>query len=442
MSRPNLDSVALSRRSLLRALGVGAGVAGFAGVVGCAPSGGPKKESGASGLTEDDGVKEFTFTTWSMGEAASKPQLQALLDDYKKKAGVTIKTPSLPYNDFLKQLVLQVQGGQTTGAVQLDITWLSAIGAMGKALDLGALAKGVDYTDQALEIGKYQGKQIGLPWTSGAIGLVGNSDLIEKAGITEEPETIEDFEAALTELKGAGKGVVPYAAMTKVAQLKDIVVWLWTFGSPVVENDKITVGDEASVAALTWYKKLYDKGLIGKDMDRFDARALFGQNRVGVYDDAAPARKFVTPSAKDKDIGEKLIAWKKPVLKSGDTPQAMAWGHIIAIIGGGEGEYASGQFGKWITSDPQPAIDYFESAGYPPTTKKALAEPKFTDDRFASQFAEKITATAKADPLWKYPKSAQMYEALAEQVQAILIGKATPQKGLDKAKEAMQKLVS
>lgn len=443
MSSPNFDSYALSRRSLLRALGVGAGVAGFAGVVGCAPSGGSKTDpDAASGLTKDDGAKEFAFTTWSMGEAASKPHLAPRLKEYEKQAGVTIKTPSLPYIDFLKQLVLQVQGGQTTGAVQLDITWLSAIGAMGKALDLAPLVKGVGYTDEALKIGQYQGKQIGLPWTHGAIGLVGNSELIDKAGIKEQPETIEDFEAALAELKGAGKGVVPYAAMTKVAHLKDIVVWLWTFGCPVVENDKIVVGDDASVEALTWYKRLYDKGLIGKDMDRVDARTLFGQNRVGLYDDAAPARKFIAPSAKDPDIGEKLITWKKPVLKAGDTPQAMAWGHVITLFSADKGDYAAGQFAKWITGDPKPAADYFEAAGYPPVTKKALADPEFVNDRFAKQFNELITATSQPDPLWVYPKSAQMYETLAKQVQAILIGKSTPQKGLDDAREAMQKLIS
>lgn len=441
MSRFEVDS-AVSRRFVLRALGAGAGLATVGGALGCAPSGAQKKEAGNAGLTEDDGVDEFTFTTWSMGEAASKPHLKPLLDAYEKAEGVTIKTPSLPYNDFLKQLILQVQGGQTTGPVQLDITWVSAIGAIGKFLDLAPLTKGVDYTEQALGIGEYEGKQIGLPWTSGGIGLVGNSELIDKAGIEKEPETIDEFEAALEELKGTGKGVIPYAAMTKVAQLKDIVVWMWTFGSPVVENDKITVGDDASVEALTWYKKLHDNGLIGKDMDRFDARALFGQGKVGLYDDAAPARKFVEPSAKDPDIGEKLISWSKPVLERGNTPQAMAWGHVIGIASGRKGEYAGGQFAKHMTGDPETAIEYFERAGYPPTTEDALDEPKFTEDTFASQFSEKVTSTAKADPLWKYPKSAQIYEALAEQVQAILLGQTTPKKGLMTARKAMQKLVS
>ncbi|MBM7791052.1 extracellular solute-binding protein [Tenggerimyces flavus] len=427
----------LSRRVLLGALAAGT-------LAACAPSGGPPpstQNENADGLTTDDGVKDVTFTSWSMNEAASKAQLQELLDAYKSSAGVTIKTPSYPYNDYLKQVILQLQGGQVAGAVQLDVTWVASLGAMGKLADLAPLAKDVRYTEAGLKVGQYDGKQVGLPWTHGAIGLVGNSELIERAGITTEPETLEDFEAALTELKGLGGGVVPYAAMTKVANLKDIVVWMWTFGSPVVEDGKIVVGDEPSVEALTWYKGLYDKGLIGKDMDRFDARALFGQGKVGLYDDAAPARKFVSANATDPKIGEKLVAWKRPVLKAGDQPQAMAWGHVLAVVAGGEGEYAAGQFVKHLTSDADTAITYFKSAGYPPTTQQALENPTFTGDPFASSFVEKVTATSKSDPLWVYPQSAQLYETLAKQVQAILIGDATPKQGLETAREAMQKLV-
>lgn len=433
----------LSRRTLLRALAAGGGLAALGGIAACAPSADSGNDSAGSsgGITGDDGVKDFTFTSWSMNEAASKAQLQALLDAYKTSAGVTIKTPSYPYNDYLKQVILQVQGGQTTGALQLDITWASVLGATGKLADLGSLANGTAYTDQALKVGQYQGKQIGLPWTHGAIGLVGNSELIAKAGISKEPETLEEFEAALTELKGLGGGVVPYAAMTKVANLKDIVVWMWTFGSPVVADGKIVVGDDPSVEALTWYKKLYDKGLIGKDMDRFDARALFGQGKVGLYDDAAPARKFVTPNATDPKIGDKLTAWKRPVLKSGDSSQAMAWGHLLCVVAEGKGTYSAGQFAKHLTSDPATAISYFKSAGYPPTTQQGLSDPAFTKDPFASAFVKNVTATSKADPLWQFPQSAQMYETLAKQVQAILIGSTTPKQGLETARESMQKLV-
>lgn len=300
LSQRAVSEPGISRRTLFTAVGLGLAAGSLAA---CAPSAGgatgpavgASGASSAAGLS-DDGAKNFSFTSWSMNEEASKARLQELLNSYSTSAGVKIETPSYPYNDFLKQLILQLKGGQTTGAVQMDIAWLSNAAAVGRFADLSSFAKDMGYADYTLKTGLYKGVQVGLPWTTGAIGMVGNNDLLGKVGMTDPPRTIEEFENLLRELKKLGNGVVPYAAMTKVANLKDIVPWMWTFGSPVVSNGEITVGDEGSIAALTWYKKMYDEGLIGRDVDRFDARALFGQGKVGIYEDAPAARKSCRPT--------------------------------------------------------------------------------------------------------------------------------------------------
>lgn len=424
---------ALSRRSVLQIAGLGLVAAGVAG---CAPSvsGGGEAE----GLT-DDGVKQFDFTSWSMNEEASKAQLEKLLDSWSESAGVTIETPSYPFNEFLKQVILQLRGGQLAGAMQMDIAWLTSTASLGKFADVSSLTDGVGYADYALPTGQHGGVQVGFPWTTGAIGMVANRELMEEVGVTEPPTTIEDFEAMLVELKGLGGGVVPYAAMTKVANLKDIVPWMWAFGSPVVEDGEITIGDDESIDAITWYKKVYDDGLIGKDLDRYDARALFGQGKVGVFEDAPAARKFVSANATDPDIGDKLTAFGRPVVNSGDDPQALSWGQLICVANG-EGAYAAAEFAKHITSDKETVLGYFEEAGYPPALTEALDDPRFTSDTFAAEFATRITPTAQADPIWEFSQSALMYEALAAQVQAVLIGKSSPKEAAQQAKSDMDKL--
>ncbi|GAB3932341.1 hypothetical protein GCM10027614_01330 [Micromonospora vulcania] len=276
-----------SRRNLLKLLGVGAGVA-IAGpaLTACAPSG----STGTTGGLKEDDAKQFPFTTWAANEAATKEPLAGLVSRYTgANGGITISTPSYPYNDYLNQLLLQVRGGQLKGAMQLDVAWLATLAATGKLADLGSVTTGTDYTDAALALGKVDGKQLALPWTQAGIGLISNQEILTRAGVTSAPKTIEEFEAALRAVKGLG-GIVPYAAMTKVDQLKDIIPWMWAFGSPVVENGKIVIGDEPSVAALTWYKKLYDEKLIAADVNRVDARALMSQGKTAFYEDAISGR--------------------------------------------------------------------------------------------------------------------------------------------------------
>lgn len=274
-----------------------------------------------------------------------------------------------------------------------------------------------------------------MPWTSAAIGLIANAELLEQVGADTVPTTIDEFEDLLRELKGLG--VIPYAASTKMAQLKDVQVWMETFGSPLLTDGQISVDDDGAVEALTWYKKLYDEGLIAADVDRFDARSLMAQGRAAIYDDAPAGRPAVLNDSPDPDLGSKLLPVARPVVSAGDTPRALAWGHTVVIVDG-DGADTAGEFAQWLTSDDEVVIDYFEQLGLPPTTETGLASDAMAADEFMTQFSEQITATATPSPFWAYPQYGQVDSTLAEYIQAILIGQQSPADGLADAQRAAQ----
>lgn len=424
----------MSRRGLLQLAGVGAGASVIAA---CAPSGGndPAPAASTGGEAED-----FSFASWSLTEEAAEPVITAQLEAFGDEAGISISPVSYPFNEYLNQLTLQVRGGEFTGAAQLDIAWLSTLAALGKLQDLSALTEGRGYLDAGLSVGQYDGVQYGLPWTLGAIGLIGNSELLEQVGVTEAPADIEAFEDVLRELKQIGDGVVPYAASTKVAQLKDAQTWMQTFGCTLVEDGQVTIGDDASVEAITWYKRLYDDGLIGADVDRFDARSLFAQGKAALYDDAPVGRSAVLADSPDSDLGSKLVPWTRPVVNAGDQPRDLAWGHLIVVVDGA-GSATAAEFAQWVTSDETVVVDYFDDLGLPPTIEAGLASDSVTSDQFISDFAERITATSTPSPFWAYPQYGQIDAAIAEHVQAALIGTATPQEAMDAARDEAQALI-
>lgn len=429
----------LSRRDVLRFSAIGLGGLALAGVAaGCAPAGTPVPTGSASGGPTTP--TNFSFASWGMSEEATKPALQASINAFAKKDGITVATPSYPFNDYLNQLTLQVRGGQFAGAAQLDVAWLSTLAALGKLTDLGAKVKGRGYTDAGLTAGTFEGKQLGLPWTIAAIGPIANTELLGKVGLDALPKTTKDFQSALVELKALGGGLIPYAASTKTAQLKDIIVWMQTFGSTIVEDGKVTIGDEASIEAVTWYKELFDKGLITADIDRAAARALFGQGKAAVYDDAPAGRAAVLKSASDPELASKMAPFARPVLSSGDVPQEVLWGHLLVVVDG-EGAPTAADFAQWITSDPAQQVSYFTALGLPPATTEALASSAVAGNTFVSQFTERVTVDAKPSPLWQYVQYAQMEAAIAEEVQAVLIGSATPKDAMASAGKKVQALV-
>jgi multiple sugar transport system substrate-binding protein len=352
------------------------------------------------------------------------------VNDYAGKNGVKITTAAFPYNEYLNQLILQAKGGNITGAAQLDIAWLASLASLNVLKELSAYTKDAGYTQAALSSGQFNGKQYGLPWTTASIGMVGNSELLEKAGISAMPKTIQEFEAALEKLKALGPDVIPYAAMTKLAQLKDIIPWIWTFGGTVIKDGKVTLGDEGSIKAAEWYKSLLDRKLIAPDLDRAGARQLMNQGKVGFYEDAILSRDIVSKDSPVADLRKKVVPLPRPTTGTGD-PQALLWGHLVVVFDK-PGVEAAADFAKFLTSDANTGLDYFKKLSLPPTTDKALASDTIKTDAYISNWTDKVTKFAKLNPFLPYAASAQMETALANAVQAVITG-TTP------AKQAMEK---
>lgn len=390
-------------------------------------------------LAQDGG--EFTFTGWSLQEGATRDVIMSAVDAYSADTGAEIDTVAFPYNEYLNQVLLQARGGNISGVVQLDIAWLAPMAKMGVLKDLSSYTEGVGYTEAALSSGQVDGVQYGLPWTTASIGMVANMTLLEEAGVTEIPTTIEEFEAALEALKAYDPDVIPYAGMTDTAQLKDIIPWIWAFGGTVIDDEgNVVLNDEGTIAAVEWYADLLDRGLIAADMDRFDARQLFAQGRVGFYEDAIVARALAESNAPDSDLSENVVPVPRPVVNEGDAPQALLWGHILVVIDDDNGD-AAAEFAQYLTSDQDVVLNYFEQLGLPPTTETALASDVVQSDEYVAQWSNEITATARTNPFWPYAEAAAMEQTLNEKVQAVLTGDMSAADAMNEAHDEISDLI-
>jgi multiple sugar transport system substrate-binding protein len=129
------------------------------------------------------------------------------------------------------------------------------------------------------------------------------------------------------------------------------------------------------------------------------------------------------------------------VLKAGDASQNVLWGHLVVVVDG-EGSGTAAEFAQWLTSDEKQTVSYFEALGLPPTTDAALASDAVAANTFVSDFTERVTANATPSPLWVYPGYAQMETAVAEQVQAVLIGQSSASDAMTSAGSTVSGLIS
>jgi multiple sugar transport system substrate-binding protein len=317
---------------------------------------------------------------------------------------------------------------------------MAPLAALGVLQDLAPVIPEGVYSDAALNACQVAGVQYGIPWTTASIGMVANQELLEAAGVMEIPTTVAEFEAALEMLKAYDPDVIPYAAMTDTAQLKDIIPWIWTFGGTVIdENGEAVLNDEGTIAAVDWYAGLLDRGLIAADVDRFDARQLFAQGRVGFYEDAIVA-KALAAANKPADLELTVVPVPRPVVNEGDESQALLWGHCLAVIDDDAAATAT-DFALYLTSDPVPTTRYFEQLSLPPTNLEFLNSEVFQSNVYVSTWTNEITATAQSNPFWPFAEAARMEGILGEQVQQVLTGNMSAQDAMNDAAEEIADLI-
>ncbi|GKV71926.1 MULTISPECIES: ABC transporter substrate-binding protein [Pseudarthrobacter] len=419
---PNRSANALSRRAFLGA-GAGTAALGFLTLTGCGSSSGTPAANGA-----------LSVTSWVFGQD-SGTTLKEVVADFSSATSVKTEENSYPYLQYLNQLVLKAKSGSLTGVAHIDEEWLSTLALTGALKEVSGAFDESLYPDSVKNAGTYKGKRYAMPWTQSAIGIIVNTDILSSAGVSAPPRTVDDFTAALRALKQADSSMVPYAPCTKVEQLKDIIPWMWTFGSPVVDGETVTVGDEGSVRALDYWKQLLDEGLIQAGVVRDSARTLFAQGKAAIYEDAPQAIGIIPGQSSDPEMASKMKPAARPTQSSGDTPQALVWSQPLVRF---TDEDATTRFMEYMSTDAQATQKMFEAAGQPPTTTRDLNAEWFKKDAFHSEFDKQVASTATRNPFWNFPSASSAQTRFNEHVEAALSGSVSAKAAMAAAKTDLE----
>ncbi len=403
--------------------------------------------SGFSAVGVKAQTRGLTYVGWSQDEAASKVTLAALFNGYRQSTGTPLTTIGYPWAQMQQSLLLRLRSGQPMDVAQMEERWVPQFAATNRLVDLNAVFGAAELRKRinpgVLSLGEYRGKQLGLPWSAGSIGMVANAKVLQSAGLSAPPKTVDEFMAALVAIKKANPGVVPYAMASKNnnALCPDFQVWLWTFGGHLFDKDgKVAVNSPAGLKALTFMSDLIKQGLAPKDVERGDARRMFAQNQTAFYNDAPLARGFARSNS---GIGDKfdaqVIAMPTPVLRAGDVPRSLSWGHLLSVFSDGkdkvDGSSAQAKLLTYLALDDESQLRSYKDLGLFPVTNSALQ--KLASDPYVTVWS-KAAATASHDETSFWPNSASLTTIVGEEVQAALLAQKSPQEAIDSMTKRLQ----
>ena len=369
-------------------------------------------------------AQDASFVSWAYSEAAGKTFIER---EAGSIVGVDIELIGFPWNQMLQNLVLRHRSNEATEAVQIQERWMPTLIGLGALTDLNEVFAADMLAETVgpglLAMGQFDGKQFGVPWTAGSIALVANKAVLDASGVTEMPETMDDFRAALVKIKDANPDAVPFGLSTtnpNLIQVESQIIF-WQYGARFFKNGAVAIDTpEARVALLTIVDMVNDR-LIAKGNDRNATRTLYAQNLVGFYFDPPVARGIArNQSGQGTDFGANVVPIPMPSTGNDEPPRSVIWAHLIGIMSAGD---TNTETGKQVVShfalNPDTQIKYRNELGLFPTTKEALAQ--IDADSYVTDWID-IASTALLDEPAAFENSAELRKIIGEEIEAAMLG--------------------
>jgi len=345
----------------------------------------------------------------------------------------------------LQKVLTAIRGGSYPDVAYLYGSWAANISRSPTAVDLSSMIHqpGVNWNDfwpaerQAVQVGS---KVIGVPALVDNLALVYNKQLFDQAHIPYPTAswTWDDFRAAAKQLTNPSAKQFGWAY---VADGSEDTVWrfdalLWQAGGDILNSDNTQAAFD-SPAGLKAATLLQQMATVDHSVYLDNGNG----NYANLFNSGKIAMLFTGPwdlsSFPDVHYGVQVLP--------GDQNHQTISGpdQWVLFDNGSERKAAAWTFLKWFTS-PQQALTWSTQTGDLPIRASESKLPgyqafikKYPGD---AVFVQNESNAVKARPV--IPNYNEVSQAMGQAIQAVLLGKATPQQALDQAAQQVNQVLA
>ncbi len=398
--------------------------------------------------------KVVRFAGWIGMEESTAKQFNYMVDAFQKQnPGVKIEYEGVAWENTRQQLLLEAASGNPPCAAQVAAPWIGQFAYSGAIEPLEEKAADIlpNYVEGVVDSYTFPGADgnkhtWGLPWVAVHDVLFYNTKLMTDAGLdpTKLPQTMDEFYKTVKAISALGKDakgnkIWGYVTSTDRSELTANIfnAWLFNFGGDVLdENGKVIINNEAGVAALTFWKKLVDEGIMPAGFAFRDQYNLMANYQAGGFSDGSYARDVLRlTSGKGAEWDKDMAVALHPV-SVGDPAnpanhKSIFHHHTLVLFKQCPYPEEAYNFIKFLSTDPAITLYYAKGSSLFPLYKPALADPYYSQDAYAKTFQEGL-AGAKLYGISKTPQYAQAVDFIAIAVSKALSG-GDPKQALDEA---------
>ena len=375
-------------------------------------------------------AEPVTITYWHTMSDPETEQLEKVVAAFEAaNPGITVETTRFAYDDFKPALLTGLAGDEAPDTARMDIAWVSEFADQGALMQLDGVMPGFEEIAAGtfpgpLSTNYWQGHYYGLPQNTNTQVLLWNRADYDAAGLSEPPETMEEFAEVACALT-SGEEQYGYA-------LGGTYFWapapiFYAMGGKIVDEEITTasgyINGEESVAAFSLLTDLFEQGcispnLLGGGIGTADGHAtglyaniIDGPWMVDIYKGNYP----------DFEVNFALI----PTGPDGTTSSVVG-GEDVVVFEGTEQAEAAMKWAAYLLSEESQLM--MAEVGVIPTLESVIGNESLPE--YFGVFLEQLQTAQARVP---HPSWSDMDNAINNAFQRMLRGEQTPQEALDQA---------
>jgi len=400
------------------------------------------KDTGAQGSAAPSAAAPAdvsgTLTFWDTTNEQEQKVFKTLIDEFQAKyPNVKVTYQPTAFDGARDKFKTAAQGGNAPDVMRAEIAWTPEFADLGYLKPLDGKVDTSDYLDAPLNYNKYGDQLWGIPQVTDALALLYNKELLDKAGV-QPPTTLEEIKSAAAAVKDKAKVDGFY--------MRGDSYWLLPYfygfgGEHALVNageKKITVNKAENVQALQFVADLMKAPGVAKNTDFPND---YG-NAMTAFKDGKVAMILNGPWASSDILSGK--AFKSPdnlgiaPIPAGPAGQGSpVGGHNYVISNTTKSEAAAIAFIEFMNSaESQAKIS--KANNTLPTRKSAYDQPDVTSNKVVTDFKAVIEKATNRPVI---PEGGALFDALTQNFQKVLTGKADAKAALDSVATAYEGIV-
>lgn len=352
----------------------------------------------------------------------------------KEYPHIELKLTHMPNDGLKQQVIAAVAGDSAPDLMRMDIAWVPEFADMGALKNISSMS-GFDEVKNSVFPGpmstnRYDGDYYGVPLDTNTKVAIYNKLILEKAGLSNPPETMEELEKAARTLVDQGEmGGIGIGGTYAWGYLP----YFWSLGGSIMDGDYSKVqgnlNSSESIQALEKIVSWNDEGLIsptilGGEPSTWDG--IKQDNYLMIDDGPWFYSILMNDENAERDIMDYTIRSVLPA-GAGGSRSVIGGQNLVAFVNSKHPEEAW-IFAQWMLGkEPQ---NIMAETGLIPSNKEAANDPGFLQVPFVKEYVEQLETALPRPPI---PQWGELEEIVNLAFEKAVRGKMSPEDALNEA---------